>query len=76
MNMTSSPKSAVKYMAEMLYPDRTIDIEASRGKGGGKRYPYRVTVFADKKAVGCAEHRSWRTAYKILEIQLAKQAIL
>ena len=76
MKMTSSPKGAVRYMAEMLYPDMAIDIEAGRGKGGGKRYPYRVTVFVDKKVVGRAEHHSWRTAYKLLEIQLAKQVIL
>ena len=76
MKMTSSPKGALRYMAEMLYPNGTINIEAGRQTRGGKRRPYRVTVFADKKVVGHAEHRSWRTAYKLLEIQLAKQVIL
>ncbi len=64
------------YMAEMLYPDKMIDIQAGRVKRPGKRCPYHVIVLVDKKVVESAEHKNWRIAYKMLEIQLAKQVVL
>lgn len=69
-----SPKGRVVSIAGIEYPDAVIDVHGCRIKGKFGSY-FLAEVNVNDRTVARAKHSDWRTAYKMLEIELSKRFV-
>lgn len=69
-----SPKGRVANIASIAYPNAIIEVRGTRVKGrfGGN---FLVQVNINNNTVVRAQHKDWRKAYKMLEIELSKRFV-
>lgn len=72
-----SPQTQVKQLVESMYPGRNVEVKGERPPArGGKKRPYTAYLIIDGKVMVTAQEKSWRTAYKTLQISISKGSIL
>lgn len=69
-----SPKGRVANIADIVYPNAIIEVRGVRIKGvrGGN---FIAEVNINNNTVVRAQHKDWRKAYKMLEIELSKRFV-
>lgn len=76
MKRNSSPKAKVLELASFCVREGTpLEVRSTRVKGrfGGD---FLVEVDADNQVLARARHRNWRTAYKLLGIELSRRGVV
>ena len=69
--VSNSPKGRVAQAVSLVHPNASIEVRGTRVKGRFGGY-FLAEVIVNGNTVSRARHKDWRTAYKSLEIEFAK----
>jgi len=76
MENKNSPKARVLRAASFVVPEGTqVEVRGTRVRGQYGGY-YLAEASANDRVLARCRHRDWRKAYKGLEIELCRQAVL